>query len=263
MSARIALLLPLLLASIAAPLAARDFRCTACDRKEGEVERCQRMDPGAYRTALLFNPPGMKTLYERSSCLQQLAEKYVDATLCAEVRERRSLFFDGSAISRGACLTRVEAKADAAPAVVIHDLYRPQGVAWFRNGNGRDTDVHVTFAGSYRHGYLLSLSMLDETGARSEVLHSSEYSLGPSTREIRILVRQEAIGTAAAGLGLPPPYRFRVAAAIDDPSLAELEQFAAMTPAQRRNSVDQVLDPARLERDPRNLAAGGVAAAAR
>ena len=105
--------------------------------------------------------------------------------------------------------------------------------------------------------------MLDETGARSEVLHSSEYSLGPSTREIRILVRQEAIGTAAAALGLRPPYRFRVTAAIDDPSLAELEQFAAMTPAQRRNSVDQVLDPARLERDPRNLAAGGVAAAAR
>ncbi len=33
MSARIALLLPLLLASIAAPLAARDFRCTACDRR--------------------------------------------------------------------------------------------------------------------------------------------------------------------------------------------------------------------------------------
>ena len=57
MASRLALLLPFLLASTAAPLAARDFRCTACEAKERQLERCQRTDPEAYATAMFFNAP--------------------------------------------------------------------------------------------------------------------------------------------------------------------------------------------------------------
>src|SRR3546814_17349553 len=52
------------------PGSAAEFHCNACDVKASEVERCQRMDPAASVTGLLFNPSGMKTYFKRSSCLQ-------------------------------------------------------------------------------------------------------------------------------------------------------------------------------------------------
>src|SRR3546814_4280169 len=72
------------------PGSAAEFHCNACDVKASEVERCQRMDPADYVTGLLFNPSGMKTYFKRSSCLQAIAVDYRDASLCEDVRERKS-----------------------------------------------------------------------------------------------------------------------------------------------------------------------------
>lgn len=245
-----AALLLLLSASTIAPVAARDLQCSACDVKDSEVARCLRIDPEASSTALLFNPAGKKTLFERSSCLQGLAVRYIDPALCAEVRERKSLFFDGSAISRDACLAQVREREHAREVVVIRDPYRPKQVDWFRDGNGRDTNVRIGFAGSYRHRYEVSVSMLDATGTRSEVLHRNEYGLGPHTRMLHIRITPDRIAAAADALDLAPPYRFRVTAALVDPTLAEVEQFAAMSPGEREHSVERVIDPATLEREP-------------
>src|SRR3546814_7565711 len=85
------------------PGSAAECHCNACDVKASEVERCRRMDPADYVTGLLFNPPGMKTYFKRSSCLQAIAVDYRDASLCEEVRERKSRFFDGSVNSRASC----------------------------------------------------------------------------------------------------------------------------------------------------------------
>src|SRR3546814_5842882 len=104
------------------PGSAAEFHCNACDVKASEVERCRRMDPADYVTGLLFNPPGMKTYFKRSSCLQAIAVDYRDASLCEEVRERKSLFFDGSAISRASCERRVEEGARSDPKVIISDI---------------------------------------------------------------------------------------------------------------------------------------------
>src|SRR3546814_6147848 len=125
------------------PGSAVEFQSNACDVKASEVERCRRMDPADYVTGLVFNPPGMKTYFKRSSCLQAIAVDYRDASLCEEVRERKSLFFDGSAISRASCERRVEERARSDPKVIISDIHRLADVAYFRNGNGRDIDVRV------------------------------------------------------------------------------------------------------------------------
>jgi hypothetical protein len=228
---------------------AAEFRCSACDVKASEVERCWRMDPKDYSTAMFFNPPGMKALYKRSSCLQGLAVRYRDASLCEEVRERKSLFFDGSAISRASCEQRVQERARNDPKVVISDIHRLADVAYVRNGNGRDIDVRVGFSGSYQHRDELTVSMVDETGANIETLHRNDYWRGASTGALHIVVRQAKIAAAAEALALEPPYRFRVTLALVEPSLAEVRQFASLPRELRESSIERRIDPAKLERD--------------
>lgn len=225
------------------------FSCKVCDRKAAAVKECQDIDPGEYSTGLLFNSPGGKTYFARSSCLQAAARKFRDPTLCEEVRERESLFFDGSAISRESCERLVQEAARQTPVAVIRDLYRPAAVEYFRNGNGRDIDVHIAFSGTYRHRYALTVSMVDEAGAASERLHHDEYSLGPASRGLRIRLQEAQVAAAADALSLATPYRFRVRLALVEPSLAELQQFAAMSPAERESVVDHRIDPAMLVRE--------------
>lgn len=232
---------------------AAGFRCNACDVKASEVERCRRMDPVEYSTGLLFNPPGNKTLFRRSSCLQGLAVRYADAALCEEVRERKSLFFDGSAISRASCEQRVREAARDAPVVVIRDIHRLDRVGWFRNGNGRDIDVRVGTSGSYRHKYEITVSMLGASGANSQALHRNDYWRGTDAGTLWILLREAQVAAAAKALALQPPYRFRVTLALVNPSLAEVRQFVSLARDERESSVDQRIDPAKLERDPANL----------
>lgn len=236
-----------------APGGARDFACNACDVKASEVARCQRMDPDASATGLLFNRPGSRTLYKRSSCLQRMAVRYRDAALCEEVRERRSLLFDGSAISRAACEAQVAEAIRRDPEVVIRDIHRLAEVRYSRNGNGRDTNIDVRFSGSYAHRYRLAVSMLDEAGANSRTLQDSERNIGGSTSMLRLFIRHEQIAAAADALGAAPPYRFRLTLALVEPTLREVEQFALLTPAERGGSVEHRVDPGALEREPAGL----------
>src|SRR3546814_11797023 len=101
--------------------------------------------------------------------------------------------------------------------------------------NGRDIDVRVGFSGSYRHQYELTVSMVDEAGANIETLHRNEYSLGASTGELHILVRQAQVAAAAEALALKPPYRSRVPPALVEPSRPPVRQFGSL-PRQLRQS---------------------------
>lgn len=231
------------------PGIAAGFRCNACDLKAADVERCRRIDPAEYSTALLFNPPGMTTLFKRSSCLQRIAVEYRDASLCAEVRERKSLFFDGSAISRASCEERVRERVRDDPKVVIADIHRLADVAYFRDGNGRDIDVRVGVSGSHRHRYELMVAMVDEAGSVIETLHRRDYQLGPDAGPLHVLVRQAQVAAVAGALGLESPYRFQVTLALVEPTLAELRQFVALPAELRKSTVEHRVDPARLERD--------------
>src|SRR3546814_1522037 len=95
--------------------------------------------------------------------------------------------------------------------------------------------------------------MVDEAGANIETLHRNEYSLGASTGELHILVRQAQVAAAADALALEPPYRFRVTLALVEPSLAEVRQFGSLPRELRESSIDHRIDPAKLERDSTDL----------
>ncbi|MDN5782572.1 MAG: hypothetical protein L0H23_11235, partial [Luteimonas sp.] len=165
-----------------------------------------------------------------------------------------SIFFDGSAFSRQACERRVREAVAGDPQVVIADIHRLAGMQWFRNGNGRDFDVHVRTSGSYAHRYALTLLMLDEKGARSQTLWHREYGYRAEDDELRILIRAADMDAAATALGVESPYRVRLTLALVEPGLAEVAQFAAMSPGERKSSLEQVVDPGALRRDPRDLA---------
>ncbi|QOW25519.1 hypothetical protein [Lysobacter sp. H23M47] len=222
--------------------------CKVCERKAAELAQCQGIDADEYFTGLVFNPPGMQTGFARSSCFNRLALNYRDATLCVEVRERESMFFNGSALSRPACERRIRDAAAGDPRVVIADIRRLAGMQWYRNGNGRDFDVHVRSAGSYAHRYALRLAMLDEKGARTQTLWDREYGYRAEDNERTVLIRSEDLDAAAAALGVEPPYRVRLTMALVEPSLAELAQFSAMAPAERESSLEQLVDPGTLRR---------------
>ncbi len=227
-----------------------DFSCRACDARAADVARCEAIDPEESVTGLLFNPPGRKTKFVRSSCLQRLAVRYRDASLCAQVRERTSVFFDGSAISRAACQARVAEAARTDAPVLIQDIHRLAEVAFFGNGNGRDMDIHIGFSGAYAHRYALTVAMLDEAGTGSRILDSRERHIGAHTSTLRLLIRAEQMAEAARALAVTPPYRFRITLALVEPAWREVAQFAALGRDERQSVVERRVDPGTLPRDP-------------
>jgi hypothetical protein len=75
-------------------------------------------------------------MYDRSECFQNLALRLGDEALCSAVRERKSLFFDGSGISGAACLKEVKRRVedDRLAADRIQDIQKLKKVSFRRNG---------------------------------------------------------------------------------------------------------------------------------
>ena len=63
---------------LAAPLRAEDPFAAA---KRQKIDRCFAIPATDYSTAMIFNPPGFETLYERSYCFQNLAVAERDVAL--------------------------------------------------------------------------------------------------------------------------------------------------------------------------------------
>ena len=82
------------------------------DLFEKEVTECHSIPESDYVTGLIFNPAGHSTYYKRSRCLQELAARWRDYSLCNDVRERHSLFFNGEGFSQAACREKVAAQLE-------------------------------------------------------------------------------------------------------------------------------------------------------
>ena len=141
-----------------------------------------------YSTGLLFNPVGYKTYFHRSECIQRLAIDERDLALCDQARERKSWFFDGSAISPGACRMAVDMKLDEERAELEQFLqaqpYRIESVTIRRNGNGKDYDVLLDASGDYAARYSFSLGVRTATGLDEIFEDSSYYSSSTGTRHL-------------------------------------------------------------------------------
>jgi hypothetical protein len=175
----------LLLASTLAVLGMSSAAAPDYDElRAASVKMCDAIDPAASQSGLYFNPDGYRSYFVRSQCFQQVAVNFRDDTLCAQVKQRRSLLSSSWAYSASRCRTLV-AEGIAADRRTLEDLKRQhlKGAIILRdfrieqNGNGRDFDVIPAFAGENAAGYTLTFAIVPAGGAAPILVHSSGYYL--------------------------------------------------------------------------------------
>jgi hypothetical protein len=197
-------------------LAAVDY----ATRRATVVEKCQAIDPSESRSGLFFNPDGYRSFYLRSQCFQDAAVQFRDATLCANVRERRSLLSSSWGYTATRCRTLVAegTATDRRELEEIRRRYRIGGMTLQdfrveRNGNGRDVDIIPAVAGTYPHGYTLAFEILG-TERSSVLLHSSGYYVDEKSN-LRIYIPQADIRTRFPTFTLNRPYTVRATLTLD------------------------------------------------
>ena len=203
-------------------LARVETRATDYDRRRwSEVNRCSAIDPGDYRTGLLFNPDGHRSLYVRSECFQEAAVEFRDASLCDQVRERRSLFFSswGYAPERCRRLVAEGVATDRAELAEMKRLYAADAVRLRtfrieRNGNGRDFNITPSFTGGYGRSYFLTFEIIDTDSGTPVTLHTSAYYLDARSN-LGIYVKQADIRERFPEFMLNRPYRVRASVVLD------------------------------------------------
>ena len=108
------------------------------ERKQQRIEQCNAVDDGAYSTGLVFNPRGYATIFHRSECFQELAVEERDPSLCVDVKERKSWFFDGSGVSEASCrdlmARRLEQDKQLAASKEFRRIHRLQSIEFFLFG---------------------------------------------------------------------------------------------------------------------------------
>jgi hypothetical protein len=176
------------------------FSASYEEMRSSAVERCRTIDPSAYQSGLLFNPDGYRSYYVRSECFQRIATEFRDAALCAEVKQRYSLFSSSWGYSPSQCLkvVREGIAADEKSLVEIKQRYL-QGTVRLRdfyierNGNGRDFDIVPSFTGEYGHGYTLRFDMFPTAFAKTALMFHSDGYFIDGKSNLRVFVRQEEI----------------------------------------------------------------------
>jgi hypothetical protein len=210
----------LLLASTLAVLGMASVAASDYDElRAASVKACSAIDPAASQSGLLFNPDGYRSYFVRSQCFQQTAVNFRDDTLCAQVKQRRSLLSSSWGYSDSRCRTLV-ADGIAADRRTLEDLKRQhlQGAITLRdfrvepNGNGRDFDIIPAFAGENAAAYTLTFAIvLPQGGAAPIVLHSSGYYLDGHAN-VRIFLRGDDIQRRVPGF--TPGRRYPVQATL-------------------------------------------------
>jgi hypothetical protein len=205
------------------PLAAAAASATGyAELRAGAVAQCRAIDPAESQSGLLFNPDGYRSYYVGSECFQRVAVQFRDEALCAEVKQRRSLFWSSWGTSRKRCreLVAEGAAADLAELSETKRRYaagavRLRELRIERNGNGRDFDALPSFQGDYGHGYVLRLEAAGAgPGGADALLHESGYYVD-ATSDLRIFLRQEEIRQRIPGFALGRPYAVRATLVLD------------------------------------------------
>jgi hypothetical protein len=190
--------------------------------RSAAVSKCEGINPDEYQSGLAFNPDGYRSFYIRSECFQRAAVQFRDESLCAQVRQRRSLFSSSWGYSSGHC-RQIVAEGIAADRAALEEMKRNyvagsvrlRAFQIQRNGNGRDFDILPVFSGTYAHGYVLTFEILDGNSSNAAVLlHSSGYYLDANSN-LRIYVRQSDVRERFVDFALNLPYRVRATVVLD------------------------------------------------
>ncbi len=167
------------------------------ERKQQSIERCQAIDEKAYRTGMIFNPKGQVTMFERSRCFQKLAVEERDPLLCGKVVEKKSWFFDGSAISEVSCRNlvarRIEMDAQESALKDFSLLHRLRSAAFARNGNGKDFNFELKTEGSMSGAYELALLFSPASGGETVLIEDETNQFGGTDSRRIFLLRRSLL----------------------------------------------------------------------
>ncbi len=136
-------------------------------------------------------------MFERSRCFQDLAVAERDPLLCDGVVERKSWFFDGSAISEGSCRKLVAQRVDKDrqdfAGKDFSRLHRLRSIGLARNGNGRDFDFSVRTEGALSGAYELALWLRPAGGGEAVAIYEETSRLAEAGSRRIILLRQSLL----------------------------------------------------------------------
>lgn len=167
------------------------------EKKRQLIERCLAIDENAFSTGMIFNPKGQVTMFERSRCFQELAAEERDPLLCGKVVEKKSWFFDGSAISEVSCqklvAVKIEKDAREAAAKDFSLLHRLRSIAFARNGNGKDFDFELKTEGSMSGAYKLRLLFTSAGGGEEVSVYDDTGRFGGTDSRKIILLRRSLL----------------------------------------------------------------------
>jgi hypothetical protein len=183
------------------------------------VTACDAINPSESQSGLLFNPDGYRSFYVRSKCLQEAAVSYRDASLCAQVRERRSLLSSSWGYSAERCRRLVAdgVAHDRAELEGMRRAYAAGGIGLrdvqiTRNGNGRDVDIIPAFTGTYAHVYTLTFQIL-EAGAPRLLYTTGSYL--DERSNLRLYVTQADVRQRVPGFSLNRSYTVRATVTLE------------------------------------------------
>lgn len=173
------------------------------NRKYQRVAACRSISASVYSTGMIFNPAGYETMFERSRCLQRLAIDERDVVLCSEVKERKSLFFDGSGVSEQSCRTQVSERLDRnAQEFAARDfttIHRLKSLEFSRNGNGKDFDLVVITDGSYAGRYDLDIRISTPNSSGPVSIEQKSYPYGGPNVPRTIFLRRSLLADRLGG----------------------------------------------------------------
>lgn len=185
------------------------------------VKACEAIDPSLSQSGLVFNPDGYRSFYLRSQCFQEAAVQFRDATLCANVKERRSLLSSSWGYTAARCRQLVSegTTADRRALDGLKSMYAAGGMRFRdfrieRNGNGRDFDIIPMFDGTYAHGYTLTFEIVQPASAAPLLLHRMGYYVDERSN-LRIYVTQAAIRKTFSEFALDRSYAVRATISLD------------------------------------------------
>lgn len=167
---------------------------------------CAQMSPRSYVSGLtdgawMALPGGGRTYYYRSACYQELARRTGNTSWCTQVKERKTLFGDGSGVSPAQCerqvaqvqSDRAEQQAWAARhAAAVQGAFTVSGVTASEQTQG-DWMLLVTLEGRLPGRYRLEVARLTP---RRTILVNEELHLEGNTQRQWTLARQTVLGPA-------------------------------------------------------------------
>lgn len=182
-------------------------------RLRGEINVCDKIDPNEHVSGLYNNPEGFRSFYKHSACIQRVATRFRDKSLCDRVRRKYGFFNSSWGYSESTCedLVKKGVEKDRGNLLAIRDKYRRGPVTLSslkieQNGNRRDYDFVPSFADGFQSGYTLEVWLTDNSGGEHLLLTHGAYLRG-TTDNIRIFRRRSELQSRFRGLQVGTPYQ--------------------------------------------------------